>query len=341
MKVSDLDYVLPNELLAREPIEELGKNRSDSRLIVFDRVSQSIEHRHFAEIVDYMHEGDALVLNKSKTIKADLVGWYDNKRRLNIHLAGVLGNGNWQVYSWTKDLEQGKKISFGDGQLTGTLLNNINSKEIWEVRFDQPNILELLDSVARPIMSPYVKKEYGIDKYQNEYASVQGSTELPAAGRHFTMDLLKDIEQHGIIVEYVTLHTGLSSIEVSESLFEEHIMHEEQIEISYSTAEVLNTVHSSGGRIFGVGTTVMRTLETAVNLEGKLEAFSGYTDLYIYPGYKFKAVDCFVTNFHGPKTSRIALAAAFTGADLLMRGYREAISHKYRFYEFGDSTLTV
>lgn len=340
MKVSEVYYELPNELLAREPREVKGEKRSDSRLLIMDRKNQTVSHKSFCNIIDYLEPGDALVLNNSKTIKADLIGWYASEKRINIQLAGILSDGNWQAYSFADGLKEGKKVSFGDGKLTGTLLSCTQGR-IWEIKFDQDNVLELLDEVGRPIMSPYVNKKYDIEYYQNVYASKAGSAELPAAGRHFSNELLEEIEKKGVHIVYVTLHTGLSSIEVSSENFEEHEMHEEQIEISEETAKILNTVRANGKRVFGVGTTVVRTLETVADNSGYVKPYRGYSKLYIYPGYKFKMVDAFITNFHGRTSSRIAMAAAFTGKDLLMHGYQEAIEKKYLFYEFGDATLTI
>ena len=341
MKVEELNFFLPSELLAREPREMKGENRSDSRLMVMNRKENIIEHKKFDDIIDYLSPGDVLVLNNSKVIKADLLGWYDNgKRRIEMELAGVLQNGNWQVYFGVTDLEKGKKIDFGNGVLTATLVNCIQ-KHIWEVKFDQPNVIELVDIVGRPIMSPYVNKKYDISYYQNVYAEKPGSAELPSAGRHFSKELLDKIKKKGVEITYVTLHTGLSSVAVEEENFEDHEMYEEQIEVSEETAKIINTARSKGHKIICVGTTVVRTLETVADNDGYLKAFTGYSKLYIYPGYKFKITDKFITNFHGANTSRIAMAAAFTGKELLMRGYNEAIERKYLFYEFGDTTFTI
>jgi len=270
-----------------------------------------------------------------------LIGWYEGEKQIHIHLAGRLSNGNWQAYSWTSGLEVGKRISFGKGKLTGKLVSDIEKSKVWEIIFDQENVIDLLDTVARPIMSPYVKKEYAIEYYQNFYADIPGSSELPAAGRHFTEQTLTQLKNKGVLVEYITLHTGLSSVEISQKNFEDHRMHEEQIEVSQETADVLNNVRRQGKRIFGVGTTVVRTLETVSDDNCRIHPYCGYSNLYIYPGYRFKVIDCFITNFHGPKSSRIAMAAAFTGPNLLLEGYNQAIEEKYRFYEFGDTTLTI
>ncbi len=338
MKVDELSYELPNELLAREP-KALSKD-TRVRLLVLDRNKKKIEHKSFEECIEYFHKDDVLVLNNSKTIKADLLGWYDGIKRVNVQLACDLGEKRWMVYSFSTGLEKGKEIVFGDGQLHCKLIQIVEGDRIWEVEFYEENLYELLDVVGRPIMSPYVKKKYDIKYYQNEYATVEGSTELPAAGKHFNKDIMTKLREKGVIITYITLHTGLSSIGISEEFFEDHKMHNEQIEVKEDTAEIVNSARSRGNKIFAVGTTVVRTLESCVK-DGKVYPYKGYTNLYIYPGFKYQICDALFTNFHGPKTSRIALAAAFTGKDLLMQGYHEAINCKYKFYEFGDTTLTI
>lgn len=342
MKVSVFNYDLPNDLLAREPREAKGEKRSDSRLLVMDRKNNEVYHKKFPEIIEYLNAGDVVVLNNSETIKAHLIGWFENMHKIDVHLCGRLKNGNWQGYIYSDHLHEDGKISFGDGELTGQLKRRYgSSKRIWEIEFFQDNVISLLDRIGRPIISPYVNKLWDIDYYKNEYAFKPGSAELPAAGRHFTKEILEKLRKKGVFVTYITLHTGLSSIEISSEHFEDHKMHEEEIEISRETADVINEVRSNGKKVIGVGTTVVRTLESVADHQGQLKEFTGYTDLYIYPGYKFKVIDAFITNFHGAKSSRIAMAAAFTGSELLLRGYREAIDNKYLFYEFGDATLTI
>jgi S-adenosylmethionine:tRNA ribosyltransferase-isomerase len=186
-----------------------------------------------------------------------------------------------------------------------------------------------------------MSKQWSLEYYQNVYSSVDGSSELPASGRHFSKYILEKLKAKGVIIEYITLHTGLSSIVVQEEEFEQHAMHSEEIEISQKASDIINSKRKSGGRLFGIGTTVVRTLETVATEDGILSAFAGFTNLYIYPGYKFKTIDAFVTNFHGPRSTRIALAAAFTGEELLKKGYDQAINSKFRFFEFGDATLTI
>lgn len=338
LKVKDLYYSLPNELLARTP-KELREDPT-TRLLVMNRASGTVEHRYFDEVIEYFNTGDVLVLNNSKTIKADLLGWSDDGRRVNVHLACNMGEGRWKVYSFTDNLKVGTVITFGKNTLSCKLLSSSENGKIWVAQFSASDIFPFLDEVGRPIMSPYVKKGYDISYYRNHYATVEGSAELPAAGKHFSPTIIKKLENKGVQIVYITLHTGLSSIEVSEDDFEDHQMHEERIELTESAAKTINNAHAQGKRVFAVGTTAVRTLESCVN-DCDVFAFSGYTNLYIYPGYKYRVCDALFTNFHGPRSSRIALAAAFTGKELLMKGYEEAIERKYAFYEFGDTTLTI
>lgn len=342
MKVSDLHYELPNELLAREPREVRGEKRSDSRLLVMDRKTNTITHTRFYNILDYMSSGDVIVLNNSKTINAHLIGWFEEKKKVDVHLCGRTDSGHWQFYIYPdKGLFEGGKVNFND-KLTATLVKKHNElKYFWLAEFDQSNVIEIANEIGRPIVSPYIKKFWKLDYYQNEYASISGSAELPAAGRHFTEELLDQAERKGITITYITLHTGLSSVGVSTEEFENHKMHHEEIEISEETSRIINKARSEGKRVFGIGTTVVRTLESVADENGIVKPFKGGTDLYIFPGYKFKVIDAFVTNFHGAKSTRIAMAAAFTGSDLLMKGYSGAIEKGYLFYEFGDTTLTI
>lgn len=340
MKVKDLDYNLPTELLAREPRETKGQKRSDSNLLVMNRKSKEIETKKFVDIIKYFRSGDILVLNNSKTINSYLVGKYEGKCRIELQLCGRNRLNQWHCYiPLDNTVRENGIINFKD-KLTGRLVKKCTER-LWLAEFEQKNVIELANQIGKPINSHYMAKQWGLEYYQNVYGCVEGSSELPAAGRHFTEDILEKLKMNGVIIEYITLHTGLSSIIVQEEKFEQHTMHSEEIEISQNTAEIINTKRKEGGRVFGVGTTVVRTLETVADENGILRAFEGFTNLYIYPGYKFKIIDAFITNFHGPRSTRIALAAAFTGEELLKKGYKLAINNKFKFYEFGDATLTI
>ena len=341
MKVNELFYELPNELLARRPKELSGKEEQTTKLLVMNRATDEILHIEFEECINFFEKGDVLVLNNSKTIKADLLGWLENGIRINIQLACDLGNNKWLVYSFTKGIEKGSKAFFGENEDKMSCVFTKNTEgSIWEAVFYEQDFWTKLDKVGRAIMSPYVDKKYDVSYYQNQYACCEGSTEMPAAGRHFKIPFLERLRKKGVHIVFITLHTGLSSIEVEEENFEQHRMHYEQIEIPEEAAEIINRAKESNSKIFAVGTTAVRTLESCVK-DGRVIPYKGYTKLYIYPGYEFKIIDCFFTNFHGPQSTRIAMAAAFTGGELLMKGYQEAIKNKYKFYEFGDTTLTI
>lgn len=339
MDVKELDYSLNAELIAREPRELKGRKRSDSKLLVMDRETGGVYHKNFADIVDYFCAGDVLVLNNSKTINARLSCTYNKAHQVNMDLFGFNSEGMWNCYIFPDvNCREGGYIECSNklhGKLVKKALHNL-----WQVEFKENNVLQIANKIGKPIISHYIKDGINISYMQNVYANIEGSAELPAAGRHFDKTLLDRIKSKGVHIVYITLHTGMSSISVTSESFEEHIMHEEYIEISQETCDVINNAKKDRKRIFATGTTVMRTLESCSN-NGILIPYSGFTSLYIYPGYEFKIVDSFITNFHGPRTSRIALAAAFSGKKLLLKGYEEAIKNKYLFFEFGDATLTV
>lgn len=237
MKVEELYYKLPNELLARKPKELLDEEEQKTRLLVMDRSNNEIMHIAFEDCARFFEEGDVLVLNNSKTIKADLLGWLDNGIRINIQLACDMGNNRWLIYSFSKEIEVGRKAVFGENEdkLSCIFVKNTEG-DIWEVEFMNQDFWDKLDKVGRAIMSPYVDKKYDVSYYQNQYACCEGSTEMPAAGRHFKLSFLDKLRERGVNIVFITLHTGLSSIEVEETDFEEHSMHYEQIEISKEAA---------------------------------------------------------------------------------------------------------
>ena len=344
MKTKDLDFNLPVDLLAREPREIRGESRDEAHLLVMKRKTAEVEHSRFKLIGNYLAPGDLLVLNDSKTINALLYGWYDGKSRIEVRLCSGKEKDIWHcTLRPSRKVQIGSEISFGDGDVIAKVVDRRKDiPDLWVLQFSyNGDFYEKIEKIGRPVLSPYVSKKWSLDYYQTVYAKKEGSAEMPAAGRHFTPELLATLKERGINHVFITLHTGLSSINISEEYFEQHKMYEEEYEIDESTAEAINTTRENKGRIVAVGTTVTRTLETNADNKGFVEPKRGWTNLYIYPGYKWKIVDILVTNFHGPRTSRIALAVAFTGKDLLMRGYREAIEKGYKFYEFGDTTITV
>jgi S-adenosylmethionine:tRNA ribosyltransferase-isomerase len=345
MKTDEMMYELPPELFAREPRELHGGDRGASKLLVMNRVTQKVEHSMFPEIGDYLDTGDLIILNNTKTIKAQLFGWADEKKRVDVRLCVEKGDNMWQCLILpSQSVEPGSNLRFGNGKLTGTVIEKRKELPLWVVKFDVENrdiLLKILDEIAVPIVPPYAKKRISIDHLQNVYAKIEGSAEMPTAGRHFTKELMKKLEKQGIKFAYVTLHTGLSSIAIGEATFEEHTMYEEKYSISQETADTINETRENGSQIVGCGTTTVRVLETVADNGGNVKPGGGYTDLYIYPGYTWKIIDVLITNFHPWRTSRIALAAAFTGKDLLMEGYNQAIERGYMFYDYGDSTLTL
>lgn len=346
MKVTDFNYELPRNLIAREPREYEGKKRSDSRMIVMDRQNGMIYHKSFNDIINYMHSGDILVLNNSKTIKANLVGSYNGRKKIEIDLCCKRDRFDWLCYiQFDTFVRVGGKVSFSSPSddtcfLTGKIIGQ-HDNQIWLIRFEQEDVIDIANQIGRPIISYYFKERCDIKYLQNTYSTVDGSSELPAAGRHFDDELLQKIQDKGISVVYITLHTGLSSINVETENFEDFKMHEEFIEITPEVADIINQAKRNGHKIIGTGTTVMRTLESCSDKDGALYAYRGFTDLYIYEGFQFKIVDKFITNFHAPKSTRIALAATFSGKELLLKCYNEAIKNEYLFYEFGDATFTI
>lgn len=343
MRVKDYDYELPLDLIAREPREHNGERRSDSRLIVMDRQKNTVSHKKFKDIEFYMDAGDVLVLNNSKTIKANLVGTYNTQRKIEIDLCGMCDNGVWLCFvQFDNNINVGGRVAFSKNEmkLTGVVVEKI-ANNVWAIKFDQSNVIDIANEIGRPIISHYFKERFDIELLQNTYSTVYGSSELPAAGRHFDKELLEKISNKGVSIVFVTLHTGLSSINVNTENFEDFQMHNENIEITEDVADTINKAKKNHKKIIATGTTVVRTLESCVDDNGFVKPYKGPTNLYIYEGFKFKVVDKFITNFHAPRSTRIAMAAAFSGKELLSRCYREAIDKKYLFYEFGDATLTI
>jgi S-adenosylmethionine:tRNA ribosyltransferase-isomerase len=345
LKAKELDYELPFHLAAREPPEVNGRSRDSSRLLVMKRKTQEIEHSYFYDVGNYLCTGDLLVLNDTRCINSVLPGKLETGGKIEVLLCTPKDNDTWncQLLPDGINARVGQTIDFGDGELRAKIVDKSSEFDwLFVIRFSPVNDFEAkCNKIGRPVLSPYISKIWDVKYYNTVYAKKFGSAEMPAAGRHFTNELLEKLARQGIQHVFVTLHTGLSSISVKEENFEDHKMYEEPYEITEDTANIINKVKNSGGKIVAVGTTVTRVLETVANNKGKVKPEKGYTRLYIYPGYKWKIVDALITNFHPPRSSRIALAAAFTGKDLLMRGYKEAIERGYKFYEFGDTTLTI
>lgn len=336
MKLKDFDFDLPKDLIAQEPLKE----RSSSRLLVLDKNSKKIEHKVFNDFIDYLNEGDCIVLNNTKVIPARLIGEREKTHgKVEFLLLNRKNNNMWEVM-----VKPGKKAKVGDKIVFGNLLK-ATVKEIIEggnriVEFDYDGIFEeVLDELGQMPLPPYITHQLEEkERYQTVYSKHSGSAAAPTAGLHFTNELLDKIKNKGVTIAYVTLHVGLGTfrpVKVENIL--EHNMHEEFFWIDEEEAEKINRTKKNGGKIIAVGTTSTRTLESATNDEGMIKATRGFTDIFIYPGYKFKMVDCLITNFHLPQSTLIMLVSAFADRELILKAYNEAINKRYRFFSFGDA----
>ena len=338
MNVNEFDYNLPEELIAQTPLKE----RSSSRLLVLNKDNGNIIHEHFYNIINYLHKGDVLVLNDTKVIPARLIGEKeDTKAVIEILLLKELSDNNWECLARPcKRLKEGTIVSFGGGLLKALVTEKLEDGIIHVKLIYNGILMEILDKLGTMPLPPYIhEKLEDQSRYQTVYAKYEGSAAAPTAGLHFTKELLKEIENKGIIITYVTLHVGLGTfrpVEVENIL--EHKMHSEFYTMNKETADILNKAKGEKRRIIAVGTTSTRTLETiATNNDGLFKECAGNTDIFIYPGYKFKAIDALITNFHLPKSTLVMLVSALAGKDNILNAYQEAIKEKYRFFSFGDA----
>ncbi len=337
MKTSDFYYDLPKELIAQDPLSD----RSSSRLLVLSKDTGKIEHRIFTDITDYLRPGDCLVLNNTKVIPARLIGVKsDTKASVEVFLLKRKEDNLWETLVRPgKKLRPGAQVSFGDGVLT-CVIEDVLDDGNRLVRFSYEGIFEeILDKLGQMPLPPYIThKLKDKDRYQTVYAQYEGSAAAPTAGLHFTKKLLDRIEGLGVKICFVTLHVGLGTFRpVKVEDVTEHHMHSEWYEITEESAAVINKTKSLGGRIICVGTTSCRTLESAADDNGHIEAKSDDTDIFIYPGYKFKIMDALITNFHLPESTLLMLVSAFAGKDNIMNAYETAINERYRFFSFGDA----
>lgn len=338
MNIEEFDYDLPKELIAQTPLED----RSSSRLLVLNKNNGKIKHEHFYNIVNYLKKGDVLVLNDTKVIPARLIGVKEETGAvIELLLLKDIGNDTWECLSRpAKRLKVGTLVSFGDGMLKATVTKKLDEGMV-QVKLSYEGILmEILDKLGTMPLPPYIhEKLENKDRYQTVYAKNIGSAAAPTAGLHFTEELLKKIEEMGVIVCFVTLHVGLGTfrpVEVENIL--DHHMHSEFYVMDEKTADILNEAKKDGRRIIAVGTTSTRTLETiASKNDGHFVACSGNTDIFIYPGYTFKGIDCLITNFHLPKSTLVMLVSALAGREHILQAYQEAVNDKYRFFSFGDA----
>ncbi len=344
MRTIDFDYYLPEELIAQDPLEK----RSNSRLMVLDKESGDVTHRHFYDIKDYLRKGDCLVINNTKVIPARLYGnrYNDDKigGKIELLLLKRISDNTWEaLVKPGKKARPGDKLIFGDGLLYATVKDVVEEgNRIIEFSYDGI-FEEILDQLGQMPLPPYITHELKEkDRYQTVYAKYEGSAAAPTAGLHFTKELLEEIKAMGVNVAEVTLHVGLGTFRpVKADDILEHHMHSEYYEISQEAADLINKTKAEGGRVISVGTTSTRTLESAASSDGKLTAKSGWTEIFIYPGYEFKVIDGLITNFHLPQSTLIMLVSALCGRENVLRAYNIAVEEKYRFFSFGDAMLII
>lgn len=339
MNLHDFYYDLPEELIAQDPLAD----RSSSKLMVLDKKTGRTEHRIFKDIIEYLNPGDCLVINDTKVIPARLIGEKEGTGAaievLLLKRKEDMAN-TWEVLVKPgKKARPGTRISFGDGKLVGEIIDIVEEGDRL-IQFSFDGIFEeILDELGQMPLPPYIThKLEDKNRYQTVYAKHEGSAAAPTAGLHFTNELLAEIESKGVKIARVTLHVGLGTfrpVKVENIL--DHHMHSEYYEVSEEAADTINSVRQSGGRIIAVGTTSTRTLESVADTHGCIKPCRGWTDIFIYPGYEFKAIDCLITNFHLPESTLIMLVSALAGKDNVMAAYREAVENSYRFFSFGDA----
>ena len=337
MKTDDFDYDLPKELIAQTPLNR----RSDSKLLVMDKKTGKLKHEYFYNIIHYLNKGDALVINDTKVIPARLIGEKEETNAIiELLLLKELENNTWQCLAKPqKRLKEGTIISFGNGLLKAKV-KEIKEDGITIVELIYDGILmEILDKLGTMPLPPYIHEKLNDkDRYQTVYAENYGSAAAPTAGLHFTKELLNQIEEKGINIVHITLHVGLGTFRpVNVEDVTKHVMHTEEYMMSKEAADTLNKVKESGGRIIAVGTTSVRTLESIMQKHDKFIPCHDETNIFIYPGYKFKAVDSLITNFHLPKSTLVMLVSAFSSKENILNAYNVAIQNKYRFFSFGDA----
>ncbi len=337
MKTDEFDYELPKELIAQTPLEK----RSESKLLVMDRTTGRLVHEHFYNIINYLNKGDALVINDTKVIPARLIGEKeDTGAVIELLLLKEIESNVWECLAKPqKRLKEGTIISFGEGLLKAEVIK-IKAEGITHVKLLYNGILmEILDKLGAMPLPPYIHEKLDDkDRYQTVYAKNYGSAAAPTAGLHFTNELLKQIEEKGINIVHITLHVGLGTFRpVMQEDVTKHVMHTEEYIVTQEAADKLNEVRKKGGRIVAVGTTSVRTLETILSNNNEFVPCHGETNIFIYPGFKFKAVDALITNFHLPKSTLVMLVSAFSSKENILNAYNIAVKNKYRFFSFGDA----
>lgn len=341
MSVKDFDYELPQELIAQDPLEQ----RSSSRLMVLDSDTGAVSHRHFYEVIDYLDPGDCLVINNTKVIPARLFGVKEETHAsVEVLLLKRISDDVWETLVRPgKKCKIGTKIIFGEGKLSAEVLDIVEEGNRL-IRFSYEGIFEeVLDELGEMPLPPYIThKLEDKSRYQTVYAKYEGSAAAPTAGLHFTKELLAQIKAKNVSIAEVTLHVGLGTFRpVKAEYVSDHHMHSEFYQISKEACDLINKTKEKGGRIISVGTTSTRTLESAADETGKLTPKSGWTEIFIYPGYQFKLVDGLITNFHLPQSTLIMLVSAFAGREHILNAYRQAVEEQYRFFSFGDAMFLL
>ncbi|MBP2032497.1 S-adenosylmethionine:tRNA ribosyltransferase-isomerase [Clostridium algifaecis] len=337
MKITEFDYYLPKELIAQYPLQK----RDEARLMVLDKKTGNIEHKVFKDVIDYIEPGDCLVLNDTRVLPARLIGSKEGSGgKMEILLLKRLPDGTWEtLVKPGKRAKVGSRFDFGDGELKAEIVE-VKEDGNRIVKFEYEGIFEeVLDRLGQMPLPPYIKEKLeDKEMYQTVYSKEEGSAAAPTAGLHFTKELLKKIEDKGVIIAFLTLHVGLGTFRpVKVENIEDHDMHSEYYSMTKETADKINKAKESGHRIISVGTTSCRTLETIGYENGRVKEQSGWTDIFIYPGYKYKVVDNLITNFHLPESTLIMLVSALCGRDKIMNAYKIAVDEKYRFFSFGDA----
>ncbi len=341
MKLSDFNYNLPEELIAQDPLEK----RDNSRLMVLHRETGELEHKHFYDVIDYLNPGDCLVVNNTKVIPARLMGVKEETgASIEVLLLKRKEEKVWEtLVKPGKKARVGARISFGDGLLVGEVIDVVEEGNRL-IRFEYDGIFEeILDRLGQMPLPPYITHQLqDKNRYQTVYAKYDGSAAAPTAGLHFTEELLQKIQDKGVRIAKITLHVGLGTFRpVKEENVLDHHMHSEFYIVDEEAAKIINETKANGGRVISVGTTSTRTLETVAEPDGHIPVKSGWTDIFIYPGYRFKAVDCLITNFHLPESTLIMLVSALADRETILHAYETAVEEKYRFFSFGDAMLIL
>ena len=336
MKRTDFSFYLPEDRIAQTPLDK----RDESKLMLLDRKTGAVQHRRFFELPDFLQPGDCLVLNDTRVLPARLFGKRPTGGAVEVVLLRDRGDGVWECLTRPgRKTHRGAELIFGDGELRGAVLDEIEGGNRL-IKFDYEGIfLEVLEKLGRMPLPPYIHEELkDAERYQTVYSRALGSAAAPTAGLHFTKELIGEIEAKGVTVAYITLHVGLGTFRpVKAENIEDHEMHAEYCVITKEAADKINSAHESGHRVIAVGTTSCRTLESRADEDGKISEYSGWTNIFIYPGYNFKCIDGLVTNFHLPESTLIMLVSAFAGRENVLAAYNTAVNEGYRFFSFGDA----